>query len=337
MSDNQSPFITVCMPVWNEAAFIEETLFMVLHQDYPADRYEIIVADGGSDDGTVQIINKLQAVHSQIILRHNPKKKSSSGRNIGFKEGRGDIFIIIDAHCYIPDNQLFKNIIKCFSKSGAACLGRPQPLDPPGISIFQESVARARKSKIGHGSDSMIYSGYEGYISPVSNGAIYKRAVIEKTGLVDEMFDACEDVDYNYRVEQAGFKSYMSPDLTIKYFPRKDIRALFYQMARYGKGRINLMAKHPDSITFKGLLPLFFILGLILNILSILIIPKIAVFLFLPYLMYLMAVCFTILMECKARDVNSFIRFFNIFLTIHTGLGFGQLIGSFQFIFKKIL
>ena len=226
-SDKILPFITICMPVRNEARFIEDTLIQLLAQDYPKDRYEIIVADGESDDGTQEIVQRIAKLYPQIILKNNPKRLSGAGRNIGFKAGQGDIFLVVDGHCYIPTGKLFKNIVDCFEKSGADCLGRPQPLDPPDITDFQKAVALARKSRIGHGGDSLIYSDYEGFVSPVSHGAVYKRHVFEKIGYVDESFDACEDGDFNIRVEKAGLKTYMSPTIAIKYYPRESISVAF--------------------------------------------------------------------------------------------------------------
>ena len=331
------PFITICMPVYNEVDFIEKTVNMILAQDYPQDQFEIIIADGDSNDGTIEIIKKLQNKHTSIILRKNNRKKSSSGRNICFQTGRGDIFVVIDGHCYIPDNQLFKNIIYCFEKSGAQCLGRPQPLDPPGISNFQKAVAIARNTTIGHGSDSLIYSDYKGFISPGSNGAIYKREVIEKIGYVDESFDACEDVEFNYRVEKAGFKSYMSPALSIAYYPRENIKSLLKQMIRYGEGRINLLKKHPDMFSFTGFIPLFFVLGFIVTLLSSIVSKSLMSLLAIPYLIYFIIVSFFSIKLCINNKTNYFITYLKIFATIHAGLGIGQLVGIYNLTIKKIL
>lgn len=260
------PFITIVMPVRNEERFISETVHYVLNQNYPKDRFEIIVADGISDDKTKEIVFGISKDYVNVRLLHNPGRLPSSGRNVGFKNGKGEIFVVIDGHCYIPDDQLLKNIVDCFKKSGAHCLGRPQPLTPPGINDFQKAVSLARASKIGHGGDSLIYSNYEGYVSPVSNGAIYKKEIFEKVGYVDENFDACEDVEFNYRVEKAGFKAYMSPSLAIKYYPRNNLRGLFKQMKRYGMGRFKFIKKHPEAISFNMLIPPFFVLGLLASV-----------------------------------------------------------------------
>ncbi len=258
------PFLTIVMPVRNEARFISDTLAQLLSQEYPVDRYEILVCDGISDDATRTIVTEMAQQYSQIRLLDNPAHLSSAGRNVGFRNGRGDYFLVVDGHCFIPSYKLLRNVADCFEKSGADCLGRPQPLDPPGLTPFQKAVALARGSRLGHGGDSMIYGEYEGFASPVSNGAAYKREVFEKVGYVDEAFDAAEDVEFNYRVEKAGLSCYTSPLLTVRYYPRESLNGLFRQMQRYGMGRYRFIRKHREALSVNQLVPAGFVFGLLL-------------------------------------------------------------------------
>src|SRR5207245_2641608 len=89
----------------------------------------------------------------------------------------------------------------------------------------------------------------------------YRREVFETVGLFDERFDACEDVDFNHRVEQAGFRCFFTPRVRVRYFPRSSLTGLFRQMERYGRGRVRLLRKHPETFTLAGLLPGAFVLG----------------------------------------------------------------------------
>jgi len=329
MNDNHSlPFITIVMPVYNEGRFIEQTLRQLLAQEYPANRFEILVVDGLSTDATRHIVEKLSKEYPHIRLLDNPKRKSSAGRNIGFKQGKGDYFLVVDGHCFIPDTKLLSNVVDCFAKSGADCLGRPQPLDPHGLTSFQQAVALARGSRLGHGGDSLIYGEYEGLSSPVSNGAAYARHVFEKVGYVDEEFDACEDVEFNYRVEQAGLTCYTSPKLTIRYYPREDLHGLFRQMIRYGEGRFRFIRKHREALTINQLVPAGFVIGMLLLLLSMVtwqfgnwVTSAIGSL----YSIYL----FTIIFEsCQiaARHGWKYFRYLpGIFLIVHFGLGWGFL------------
>ena len=164
------------MPVYNEGRFIEQTLRQLLAQEYPADRYEILVADGMSTDTTREIVRTLANKFPKIRLLDNPKRKSSAGRNVGFQNGRGKYFLVVDGHCYIPNNQLLTSVADCFRTSGADCLGRPQPLAPPDLTAFQQAVALARESWLGHGGDSVV--GRPACRAPISRTATCRRVDI---------------------------------------------------------------------------------------------------------------------------------------------------------------
>lgn len=341
---NSIPFISVVMPVRNESHFIAATISQLLEQDYPADRYEIIITDGMSEDATREIVTRMALNHSQVRLVDNPGHRSSAGRNVGFRNGRGDIFVVVDGHCYIPDDQLLKNIVDCFEKSGADCLGRPQSLDPPGLTVFQRAVALARGSRLGHGSDSMIYGDYEGFASPVTNGAAYRREVFEKVGYVDENFDAAEDVEFNYRVEKAGFTCYTSPKLTVRYYPRENLKGLMHQMIRYGMGRRRFTRKHPEALTLNQLIPAGFVIGfyVLLFLFGLFVttgevIPLI--FASIPYGIYLLLIVCEALRVLAREGLQPAVAIPAILFVIHIGLGHGFVIEAargFLHVVKKI-
>lgn len=119
------------MPVRNEQSFVESTLQELLRQDYPFDRFEIMLADEESTDRTREIVEEFARTHPQVILMDNPGRFSSSGRNLGFRNGKGDLFLVIDGHCRIDNDHLLRNVAECFEKSNAQCLARPQPLMIP--------------------------------------------------------------------------------------------------------------------------------------------------------------------------------------------------------------
>lgn len=324
------PFITIVVPVRNEARFIGPTLEQLLSQDYPPDRYEVLVVDGMSDDDTRRIVTAFAGDHPQIRLLDNPKRLSSAGRNVGFVNGRGDVFVVVDGHCHIPTSRFLLNTCDCLARSGADCLGRPQPLDPPDLSDFQKAVALARGSRLGHGGESLIYGDHEGFASPVSNGASYRKEVFGRIGYVDESFDACEDLEFNYRVEQAGLTSYTSPALTVRYYPRENLTALWRQMVRYGKGRFRFVAKHPRALTFNQLVPVVFVLGLVLAAAS-LVFALVArswawTLPLVPYLLYVLAVLVESTRFASRNGWRHLLRFPAILFTIHAALGAGFLL-----------
>jgi len=68
---------------------------------------------------------------------------------------------------------------------------------------------------------STIYSIQEAYVDPSSSGASYRRELFSQVGNYDVRFGACEDVELNFRLVQAGYRSFTSPKLAVYYYPRR--------------------------------------------------------------------------------------------------------------------
>lgn len=251
------PFVSVVIPVRNEDAYVGAVLEDLLRQEYPTDRYEILVVDANSTDRTAEIVEQCaRKVASRIVRLLNPSGLSSAGRNVGVRHSRGELVVFVDGHCRIFSSTFLLDTVDVLESSGADCLCRPQPLLLPENTPFQNVVARVRASPLGHGLDSTIYGqDLEGFVNPMSSGATYRRRVFDQVGLYDERFDACEDVEFNYRVFRAGYRSYLSPHLTVFYSPRKSLAGLWQQMIRYGRGRFELMRKHPRAASLSQFVP----------------------------------------------------------------------------------
>ncbi|MDQ2805451.1 MAG: glycosyltransferase, partial [Chloroflexota bacterium] len=98
------PFVTIIMPIRNEGGFIARSLGAVLGQDYPADRIEVLVADGLSTDSTRAVVADLALAHPNVRLLDNPGQIVSTGLNRALPLARGDVIIRVDGHCEIaPD------------------------------------------------------------------------------------------------------------------------------------------------------------------------------------------------------------------------------------------
>src|SRR5262249_37322445 len=154
-------------------------------------------------------------------------------------------------------------VADAFRRSGADCIGRPQPLDVREATTFQRAVAAARSSWLGHHPDSYIYASAEGFVPPPSVALAYRREVFERVGLFGGRFDACEDVEFNHRVARAGLRCFFTPRVAARYVPRGSVRGLFRQMVRYGRGRVRLARKHSDTVSPRGFMPALFVFGLI--------------------------------------------------------------------------
>jgi succinoglycan biosynthesis protein ExoA len=260
--------LSVIIPVRNEAAHIAEVLDRLLEQNYEPDKWEILVVDGMSEDQTPQIVQKYVQEHPlKIRYFENPKRLASAARNVGIQNAQGDAVLIVDGHCIIDNNDMLRNVSEAFDRSGADCLGRPQPLEMKDASALQWAIAAARRSPLGHHPDSFIYSG-QAQFSPASSVAVaYRMSVFEKVGTFDESFDAAEDVELNTRIDAAELKCYFEPTIAVRYVPRNTLKGLSVQMNRYGRGRVRLWRKHQHTFSWKSFAPGLFVLGYYLALL----------------------------------------------------------------------
>jgi succinoglycan biosynthesis protein ExoA len=319
------PFLSVIVPVRNEAAFIGHTLEQLLRQDYPTDRFEILVADGSSTDATRAVVAEFAAVHANVRLIDNPRRWSSAGRNAAFRASRGDVLVVIDGHCELDNRRYLADLADAFATSGADCVGRPQPLEVAGASLLQQAVAVARASRLGHHPDSHVWSDRAGFVPPESVAVAYRREVFEMVGLFDERFDACEDVEFNRRVARAGLRCWFTPRVRVRYYPRASLAGLFRQMVRYGRGRVRLLRKHPETFTAAGLLPAVLLAGVTSGPLCWWWGGSLAAAWLGGAAPYALAVLlFSLALAVRRREAGLLPLLPLVFLAIHLGAGFGQ-------------
>ncbi|MFH0778431.1 MAG: glycosyltransferase family 2 protein [Candidatus Eisenbacteria bacterium] len=328
--------ISVVLPVLDEERHIGEVLGSLLEQEFPEDMFEIVVVDGGSTDKTAEVVSRFATAHSNVTLLHNEKKLSSAGRNAGARAAKGDVVLFIDGHCEVPGRLLLASAARLFAETGADVLCRPQPLDVPAepgtrATRVQRAIALARSSWLGHNPSSVIFATKkEGFVDPESSGAAYTRKVFERIGGFDETFDACEDVDFNLRAKKAGLRAYTSPALTVRYVARENLRSLFRQMMRYGRGRARLVMKHrldaARSALLLGLPPLLAALLVALSFFS----RRALLLLVLAASGYVAALIVTALILSSRRDARLFSSLALVFLTLHAGLFAGFWEGLFR-------
>ena len=223
-------------------------------------------SNGCSDDGTVEKVANFIKDRSNFQLLNNPKRLASAARNIGIKASQGDAVVIVDGHCQIGNVSFLANVAQAFIESGADVLGRPQPLDVTEATTLQRAVAAARNSRLGHHPESFIYSNQPRFVPAKSVGVAYRRDVFDQVGYFDESFDAHEDGEFNYRCDMAGLKCWFTPKIAVTYHPRDTLSGLFRQMIRYGRGRVRLLRKYPETFGLGSFLPLAFLLGLLVGI-----------------------------------------------------------------------
>jgi len=329
-------FLSIIIPVRNEEKFIETTLNQLINQDYPKERYELLVVDGMSEDGTRRIIREISERYPDVTLKllDNPKHLSSFARNIGAKQAKGEIVAVIDGHVFIPDKLLFHSIERIVEEKQALVLSRPAPLDVPGLENGKPFwIAISRKTWLGHSGKSHIYGEFEGFVDPVSSGFAYHKSIFEKIGYFDENFDAAEDVEFHFRIKKSGLLAYTSPLLLIYSYPRSTFLDLFKQQTRYGEGRVRFIKKFPEAFTIETLIPIgVFLFFLLFPLLFVSYVPWfVKIVWIVSFLMYIGILSTTGIIEALKREkILPFLWVASGILVTHLGLGWGILKACFK-------
>ena len=258
------PFVSVVIPVRNEAAFIADLIAAVLQQDYPADRMEVIVADGQSTDGTREILASLQAEHPRLIVVENPGRIVSTGLNIAVARASGDIIIRIDGHAVIASNFVRENVSLLAAHPEAWSVGGP--IRHVATTTVGKAVGVAMSHPLGVGARHR-YSEVEGYVESAQFPAI-RRWVFDRIGMFDERLVRNQDDEFNYRIRHAGGKIYVSPRVQYSYFVRERIGQLFKQYFQYGFWRVPVIQKHGRPTALRHMVPTLFYVACVVLVMA---------------------------------------------------------------------
>jgi succinoglycan biosynthesis protein ExoA len=253
------PFVTVVIPCLNEEGFIEACLDSVRRQDYPGDRIEILVADGGSRDATREILARVGRDDPRVRMIDNPDRLQAAGMNAAIRCARGELIVRMDAHCeYAPD--YVRRCVEVSDRTRAENVGGAQRAR--ARTSFQRALCVALQSPLGVGGARYRSPDNEGWVDTVFLGA-FRRRVFETVGLYDPRAFTNEDADLNQRILQQGGRVYLSREIVVHYFPRSDARSLARQYFRYGMGRARTLLKHGRFRSPRPALPFLMVTGLV--------------------------------------------------------------------------
>ena len=258
LNNDNLPLVSLIMPVRNEAQFIERSLGAVLAQDYPPEKLEILVADGMSDDGTREILDRAALENPRLQVIDNPGRIVSTGLNSGIRIARGLIIFRVDGHAEVAPDYIRQNLGMLKEHPEAWSVGGP--IVHTANTTTGKAIAAAMSHPLGVGNARHRFQDYEGYAEGAAFPAI-RRWVFDSIGYFDETLVRNQDEEFNYRIHLAGGRVWMSPHIRYRYFVREKLRNLFRQYLQYGFWKIAVIVKHRRPPAVRQLVPSFFFLS----------------------------------------------------------------------------
>ncbi|WP_226596265.1 glycosyltransferase [Marinobacter nauticus] len=219
------PFVSVVVPVFNESKYISDCLRALLRQDYPKNRYEVIVVDNGSTDDSVSIAKEFT---DKVFIKENVKV--GGVRNYGVKQAKGEILAFIDGDCVAGEHWLSKAVEVLANENvggvGGGCLLRDRPSwVERGWKL--NSIKETRKVK-----------------ALAGGSFIVGRSLFEKLGGFNELINAGEDTRLSVDITDLGFELWFTeecyvvhlgyPSTLRGFFQREFWHASSYLKSNYG-------------------------------------------------------------------------------------------------------
>ncbi len=324
------PSVSVIIPCRNEAKTIHLVLDAIYGQSYPRERLQVVIADGFSEDRTREKIAEFQTAHTDldVLVVDNPQRIIPAGLNAAIRASSGDVIVRMDAHS-IPNPDYVALCVAALERNVAQNVGGVWDIQPGKDTWIARSIAAAAGNPLAVGDARYRFTDKAAYVDTVPYGS-YKRGLFEQIGLFDETLLANEDYELNTRIQQAGGKIWLDPNIRCAYFARSNLRALAKQYYGYGYWKVQMLKRYPETLRWRQALPPAFLLGLLVTLL-VGIVWKPSLYLFAIvlglYLLILFAV--GIHLAIKKRDILLVIGIPLAIITMHFSWGAGFMTGAF--------
>ena len=257
------PSISVIIPCRNEENFIKSCLESIVHSDYPADKLEVLVVDGMSDDRTRAIASAYAQEYQAIKLLNNPKKVTPAALNIGIANATGEVILRVDAHSRVEKDYL-RRCAETLESSGAGNVGGRIETHPRRPGLLGEAIARCLSHRFGSGNSDFRVGREELAETDTVFGGCYRREVFQRVGLFNENLARGQDFEFNRRLRTSGGRIVLDPQIVSHYYIHSDLPAFWEHNFRDGVWAV-LPFAHTKylPVTWRHLVPLVFVAALL--------------------------------------------------------------------------
>lgn len=257
------PGVSVIVPVLNEVRCLEKALKSLIDSGYPRSKLEFILVDGGSIDGTLELVEKMREQFKDVVIRllHNDLRVTPAALNIGIGASKNDIILRADAHALYSEGYIPRSVELLESGAGDNIGGIVKSIK--GETVFSELLACLLNSELGNGGAAYRQAQKGRLVDTVWCGCWYK-STLEKVGMFDLEWTNNQDAELNARLISQGFRIYCDPQINACLVVRPTLKAFVHQYYKYGRGRFRTINRHPSILRIRQLLPVFFVAALLL-------------------------------------------------------------------------
>ena len=242
--------ILVVVPTLNEVRTIERVVIDLCDGPLPPNAtLTLVVADGGSSDGTVNVVHRLMRDRPQLRLIHNPDRIQSAGVNLAARMlgAQAQVLVRCDAHAVYPPG-FVSGLVGTLDRTGADAV--VVPMDSVGHTCLQRAVAWTSDTPLGSGGAAHRGGKQSGFIDH-GHHAAFRMSSFRRAGGYDASFSHNEDAELDCRQAALGSRIYLDAEIRLGYHPRATFRSLWRQYFSYGHGRARTVRRHRGSMRLR--------------------------------------------------------------------------------------
>ncbi len=220
--------------------------------------FEVVIVEDGSQKPCKDVCDKFASI---LDLHYYNKENSGPGqsRNYGVERAQGEYVIVLDSDVVLP-NGFLAAVEKELQEKPAAAWGGPDAAHP-SFSPVQKAISYSMTSFFTTGGIRGGKAKLDKFYPRSFNMGIRRDVYMQLGGFSKMRFG--EDIDFSYRIVEAGYKPRLFPDAWVWHKRRTDFQKFFRQVFNSGIARINLTKRHPGTMKLVHLLPTVFTLGVI--------------------------------------------------------------------------
>ncbi len=249
---------SIIVPVYNRPDEVDELLQSLCRQRQKD--FEVIIVEDGSATPCKDVCDRFA---DRLDLHYYFKENSGPGqsRNYGAERARGEWLIVLDSDVVLPEDYL-THVSEGLRAKSEACdaWGGPDAAHP-SFTPVQKAISYAMTSFFTTGGIRGGKAKLDKFYPRSYNMGIRRKVYSELGGFSKMRFG--EDIDFSYRIVEAGYKTRLIPEAWVWHKRRTDFRKFFRQVYNSGIARINLTKRHPGTLKLVHLLPTVFTLGVI--------------------------------------------------------------------------
>jgi len=223
----------VIVATLNEVTNIQHVLDTALRS--PA-VIEVMVADGGSTDGTLDVVRSAAARDGRVKLIDNPRRHQSVGLNLAASQATADLLVRLDGHTTYAEDYVDASLAAWRERCAVG-----GPMLARGQQRWEQATAAAMADALAIGPGRFRHATSVEEVDTVYLGTFDREAFLTLGGYRTFPSGTVEDTDFYARWRAAGLKVLVDPTIRSWYRPRGSWRELARQYFRYGQGKAELM------------------------------------------------------------------------------------------------